>query len=135
MARVVRWVGHPAPLDSPSLVRFLLSGRAPRDFVEAVSRFEKNYRLTAIPGRSTYTIGILDGMSQTYQWGPQVFEQLVEEADWRLLIAHPLDRAMFQDVSDNPSRPETLLTNREWEALMVAFVRTPPPRVLLARSG
>lgn len=131
----IRWLGHPAPLESPVIRKLLLSGRAPRPFVDTLSEFEKNYRLEASPGRSTFWVGPAHGFSRTYQWGPHEFEQEMDEADWHLLRRHPLDRVMFQDVTDGAFWPAPQLSGGEWEDLMRVYVTTQKPRALMQVGG
>lgn len=59
-------------------------------------------RVVAVPGHSRFVVGPEHGFSQTYEFGPRVFERWMDEADVALLFSHPKDRAMFRDITDVP---------------------------------
>lgn len=116
--RLVRWVGHPAPFESRVIRKKLALGVLPSEFVESLRWFESNYRLSASPKISRFTVGPEHGFTRTYQFGEHVFEQEMAEPDWQRLIAHPLDRVMFVDLGENPHAWRTEPTGPQWEELV-----------------
>lgn len=101
----------------------------PDGFRAALARFENNYRTCPQFGHSICTANPDGGFSRSYQWGPQIFDQDMDEEDYQLLMAHPLNRTMFQDVTDGSFWPVQVLSGAEWEELMRVFAATPSPQI------
>jgi hypothetical protein len=130
MARIIRWVGHPSPLDDHNIRRRIAREALDPKLVLAFSKFEHNRRVSVRKG-ATFTLTRQQGFSRDYQWGPQYYDVEMEEADWQRLAKHPVDRYMMLDVTNGvpPFRP--LLTPAEWESLMRSVANTPAPQTFL----
>lgn len=131
MARIIRWVGHPSPLDDANIRRRIASQALDASLVLALERFEHNRRISVRRGASIFTITPQQGYSREYQWGPQHFDVEVEEGDWQRLAKHPVDYFMMMDVTNGvpPFRP--LLTPTEWRELLDSAVKSPAPQILM----
>ena len=129
--RVIRWVGHPAPLYDHNIVSRIKKGTLDPQLVLAFQRFEHNRRISVNVGRSTFTIGPQHGFSREYTWGPKYFDRRMADADWARLCRNPSDRHMFLDVTNGVPPVRRLLTPAEWTELMSALDRFPPPNALV----
>jgi len=95
MPHTVRWVGHPLPFEQPAVQRRLIANAIrPADL--ALLRWIDQIRISALTGRSTFSVGLHDGFGRHYQFGPFLFEQEMDDADVERLTANPWDRAMFE---------------------------------------
>lgn len=79
----VRWIGQKQPLDvAPEQVhRMIAAGRITKeDYWAHIAKLTR-----AIPHRTARVLGVSEGLSKSYLWGPepQAFVQLVTDADWR----------------------------------------------------
>lgn len=106
-------------------------GRVPQDFVEAMRWFDGSYRVSAIPGKTRFSVGPDHGFSRFYQWGEHIFEQEIDDEDWQLLTKHPLDRVMFLDLTENPQAWPVDLSGPEWEDLIRLARQLPKPRTFV----
>lgn len=127
--RIIRFVGHPSPLDDHNVWKRLKNGTLDPQIALAFESFEHNRRVAARRGASVLKLGRESGLSRDYQWGPTYFDAEVEEADWAKISRNSVDRFMFLDVTAGvpPFRP--LLTQREWRELLEAVRDSPPPKI------
>lgn len=131
--RIIRWVGHPSPLDDKNIRRGIERQTLHPEVVLAFQRFEHNRRISVRRNSgSSFAVGREHGFSREYVWGPVYFDVEMDERDWYKLASNPLDRHMFMDVTDGvpPFRP--LLTQGEWRELVVAMDKYPAPHIALA---
>jgi len=105
MARTVRWVGHPLPFDHPAVQRRLIANAIrPSDLAQL--RWIDQIRISALTGHSTFSVGLNDGFSRHYQFGPFSFEQEMDDADVDRLMRNPWDRAMFEIDGRRAASPD-----------------------------
>lgn len=87
----VRWVGERDPADGPeNLARVQALIDAGRFTKEDVWAYNAK-RLVVMEGVSIRILGRSEGLSKTYQWGPEFgsYSLLVTDADWRRIQALP----------------------------------------------
>ncbi len=99
--RLIRWTGHVSPFDDIEVKKRLFLGHIRMADLERLRKMDRQ-RVVAIPGHSRFVVGPEHGFSQTYEFGPRVFERWMDDADVALFFKHPKDRAMFRDVTDVP---------------------------------
>lgn len=130
--RIIRWVGHPSPLDDKNIRRGIERQSLHPEVVLAFQRFEHNRRISVRRGAGTFEIGPAQGFTRTYIWGPVYYDVEMEERDWARLAKHAIDRHMFMDVTSGvpPFRP--LLTQEEWRELITDMDKTPGPQTMIA---
>jgi hypothetical protein len=130
--RIIRWVGHPSPLDDKNIRRGIERQSLHPEVVLAFQRFEHNRRVSVRRGSGTFAVGPQHGFSREYKWGPVYFDVEMEERDWARLWSNPFDRHMFMDVTQGvpPFRP--LLTQAQWRELITAMDKYPGPQTMIA---
>jgi hypothetical protein len=131
MARIIRWIGHPSPMDDHNIRRRIASGSLSPDLVLAFENFEHNRRVSVNRGRSTFVVGPEQGMSKPYRWGPQHFDVEMEEKDWARLASNAIDRYMMMDVTNGVPQFKPLLTAAQWRELLDSVSKTPQPRTAI----
>jgi len=95
MLHTVRWVGHPLPFERPEVQRRLIANAIrPADLV--LLRWIDEIRISALTGHSAFSVGLQDGFSRHYQFGPFLFEQEMVTEDVDRLTRNPWERAMFE---------------------------------------
>lgn len=81
----VCWIGQQEPAEAnPDAVKALIkAGKLTRE--EYFAYLASHPIQRAIPGRTARELGIHEGLSKFYRWGPEpdAFTQLVTDADWR----------------------------------------------------
>lgn len=135
--RLIRWVGHPSWLDDRAIRTAIERETMPLPLIAAFQRYDKR-RISASIGHSEFSVGPAHGFSQTYVWGPWLFDVQMEDADWNRLQRNALDRVMFLDITDGEPLAPRVLTKAQWRELIEAVDAEREagqrPKVLIAVS-
>jgi len=105
MLHTVRWVGHPLPFENPTVQRRLIANAIrPADL--ALLRWIDEIRISALTGHSSFSVGLQDGFTRHYQFGPFLFEQEMVTEDVDRLTRNPWERAMFEVDGRRSAQPD-----------------------------
>ena len=105
MLHTVRWVGHPLPFEHPAVQRRLIANAIrPADL--ALLRWIDEIRISSLTGHSSFSVGLQDGFTRHYQFGPFLFEQEMVTEDVDRLMVNPWERAMFEVDGRRSAQPD-----------------------------
>lgn len=146
--RLIRLVGDPSPWADPALAKALVGQRVPLKVAEALAFYGKWQMQALVVGTTERCIGVADGFSQSYCFGPRQYAVWMEERDAAHLLANEWERWQFIDITDTPWMTERRrMISDDWAALLASFAKlgrgrrlrpqyrhaAPPPRVLVSR--
>lgn len=122
--------------------------RVPVEVAEALAFYGKWQMQALVRGATCRVLGIGDGFSRDYVFGPLQYAVYMTSEDADLLLGNEWERWQFLDITECPwvtERPP--MTDRDWGRLLTSFAKlsegrrlrpeyrhsAPPPRVQLAR--
>lgn len=146
--RLIRLVGDPSPWADQRLAKELVGNRVPLHVAEALAFYGKWQMQALVRGTTHRVIGIGDGYSQNYVFGPHQYAVWMTNEDARRLRENKWERWQFLDITDTPwlvDRPP--MRPEQWAQLLEDFAQLGrgkrlrpeyrdraaiPPRVVLA---
>lgn len=106
------------------MAKALAANQVPIAVATALSFFNKWQRQIVIAGTSQRCVGIADGFSRSYCWGPQQYAVWMETADANRLFANEWERWQFLDITDTPSVTERpRMSKDDWRRLLASFAK------------
>lgn len=122
--RLIRLVGDPSPWADPALSKALVWKRVPLRVAEALAFYGKWQMQALVIGATERCIGVADGFSRAYCFGPHQYAVWMEAADAAHLLGNEWERWQFLDITDTPwvtERPR--MTNQDWGTLLASFAK------------